>query len=92
MTGTTPLMVETSGVALELFGDPAAPGTPSIAAAHPADPFGGETVALLRAAAGRPVVCLNPAGIGGSSGPLRPALEVIADDLEAARRRLGLGP
>jgi pimeloyl-ACP methyl ester carboxylesterase len=91
-TDTTRLMVEASGVALEVFRDPPEPGTAPVAASHPADAFDAGTAALLRAAGGRPVVCLNPPGLGGSTGPLRPELETIADDLERARQRLGLGP
>ena len=65
----------------------------TIGAAHPAEAFGGETAALLRRAAGTAVVCVNPRGLGRSApaaGP--PALEAMADDVEAARARLGLPP
>jgi 3-oxoadipate enol-lactonase len=88
MSDSIRMMVEGSGVALEVFRDPA----PLLAASHPADAFSAETAALLRATADRPVVCLNPPGIGGSTGALRPTLEAIADDLEQARQRMGLGP
>jgi pimeloyl-ACP methyl ester carboxylesterase len=65
--------------------------TARLCAAHPADTFTGETAALLTEVAGQPVVCVNPPGLGGSTGALRGSLEQVVDDLEAARQALG-GP
>jgi pimeloyl-ACP methyl ester carboxylesterase len=64
-----------------------------LAAAHPADALGVPTAALLANAAGAPVVCINPRGIGGSTPPPPGGqdLEQMVDDVEAVRRRLGLG-
>jgi proline iminopeptidase len=81
--------IAVGGVKLELFRDGAAP---ALAAAHPSEPFSAETVGLLGGAAGVPVACVNPAGIGGSTGSLRPSLEAIVDDLEEVRLRLGAAP
>lgn len=78
--------VSIEGRALEIHRAGAAGGT-AIVAAHPAEAFTAGTARLLAAASGRPVVCLNPRGIGGSSPE---ALGAMVDDLEAARRALGL--
>ncbi|HEX9161882.1 MAG TPA: alpha/beta hydrolase, partial [Thermoanaerobaculia bacterium] len=67
------------------------PGVPVICAAHPADALTGRAVKLLQDTTGMPVVCVNPRGIGSS--PPAPAdydLEDMVDDIEAARRRLGI--
>jgi len=65
-------------------------GGPLICAAHPSEAFGVGTVALLKAAAGpSSIVCVNPAGIGGSTGTFRATLEDIVDDFEQVRLRLG---
>jgi pimeloyl-ACP methyl ester carboxylesterase len=66
-----------------------------IATAHPADALDQATAALLGAAAGKGVVCVNPRGLGRSSP--RPAvgrgtLEEMTDEIESARQRLGLPP
>jgi pimeloyl-ACP methyl ester carboxylesterase len=89
-------MVKVPGGELETWsgGEPDLP-SPLICAAHPADAFGKDTVALLRDLAHARVVCVNPRGLGGSSR-LTPAssgaLEEMVDDIEAARVALGLGP
>src|SRR5690348_9682436 len=65
-----------------------------IVAAHPADAFGAAVVSLLEEAAHNPVICVNPLGLGASSpaAPLAFALEDMVDQIEAARRALGLAP
>jgi pimeloyl-ACP methyl ester carboxylesterase len=78
------------GVELEVFRDRGE--DPAVAAAHPSEPFSADTVGLLAGAAERPVAVVNPAGLGGSTGALRPGLEEIVDDLEEARLRLGAAP
>jgi 3-oxoadipate enol-lactonase len=68
-------------------------GAPVIAAAHPVDAFGPTTVALLEETAAAPAACLNVRGIGGSPAALPGhGLDDMVEDLEATRRRLGLGP
>ncbi len=69
-------------------------GSPLICASHPTDAMREGSVALLGAASKATVFGINPRGIGGSSAPIAgpQSLEHIVDDLEAARRRLGLGP
>ena len=54
-----------------------------ICAAHPADVYEEGTAQLLEAASGARVVCVNPRGH---------TLEEMVDEVEAERRRRGLGP
>jgi len=74
------------------------PGTeaPLVAAAHPADAFGAPALNLLAEASLARVVTVNPRGLGASKAkqpvPDDATLETMADDLEAARRSLGLAP
>jgi pimeloyl-ACP methyl ester carboxylesterase len=85
-------MIAANDVSLETFRASDGLGDDAIIiSAHPADAFTEDTAHLLAAQAGAPVVCINPAGIGGSTGALRPTLESIVDDLEAARRALAEG-
>ncbi|MEZ4450360.1 MAG: alpha/beta hydrolase [Nannocystaceae bacterium] len=65
----------------------------TIAAAHPADPLGAGTAALLSAAAGATTRVVNPRGLGGSRpAEAAPTLAAMVDDLEAVRLALGLPP
>jgi pimeloyl-ACP methyl ester carboxylesterase len=81
--------VAVDGAELEVF--EAGSGARVVGAAHPATAYGPETAALLAELGGARVVCVNPRGVGGSSGG--PAsLERMVDDVEAVRRRLGLPP
>src|SRR5690349_661558 len=84
---------------LEVFLESSEPpaGALRIATAHPAEAMSEAAVGLLQSAAGVPahVVALNPCGLGGSSA--RPAitahtLEDMVDEIDAARRALGVGP
>jgi pimeloyl-ACP methyl ester carboxylesterase len=88
--------VDLGHAALEVtLGGEVGSGAPVLCAAHPADAFVEGTVALLQDAAGAPVVCVNPRGIGASSPPAADPggeLDAMVDDIEAARRLLGLGP
>lgn len=52
-----------------------------LCAAHPAEPFGEGTVELLAAMSGARVVCVNPRG---------PRLEEMVEEIDAARRELGV--
>ena len=68
-------------------------GSPVICAAHPAGVYAGPTAALLAEIGGTPAVVVNPRGLGGSApAPDGYNLEAMVDDIEAARRGLGLGP
>jgi pimeloyl-ACP methyl ester carboxylesterase len=87
--------IDVGGARIDIIIGSATLGHPLIAAAHPADVFEEGTAALLSQASGKDVVCLNPRGLGQSSP--RPAidagtLEAMADEIEGARQRLGLGP
>jgi len=85
------IVVRANGAELEAFRGGEGDG-PVVCAAHPAEPFGAETVELLAATAPRRVVCFNPRGIGGSAPAGAAPLEQMVDDIEAARRELGSAP
>ena len=95
------LKIEVNGATLEVArsrpttttGDDPAPTGVVVAAAHPADALGVPTAVLLAEAAGVPVVCINPRGLGASTPPPAGAqdLEQMVDDVEAVRRQLDLG-
>jgi 3-oxoadipate enol-lactonase len=87
-------LIDIGDARLEVTRGGASSGPVVIAAAHPADALEAGSAALLNDASGVGIVCVNPRGVGGSS-PAQgepPALEEMVDDVEAVRRRLGLGP
>lgn len=65
----------------------------TVCAAHPAGAFGEGPVKLLAAAANTRIVCVNPRGIGSSSAVAsgQHTLAQMADDIDQARRHLGIG-
>jgi 3-oxoadipate enol-lactonase len=95
-SNTTSRLIDVGGAVLEVTRTEAAgpgaapPARPLVMAAHPADDLGAASVALLEAAAGAPVVAVNPRGNGASTPGLQ-SLDEMADDVEAVRLRLGLG-
>ena len=66
-------------------------GSPAICVTHPAESFV-DAARWLADAAGAPVVCIAPRGIGGSSPAPGGALTIdgAVDDVEAVRRALGV--
>jgi pimeloyl-ACP methyl ester carboxylesterase len=88
-------LIDTSTGTLEVFAAGLMDaGLPTVCAAHPAAVFGDSAAGLLREMAAAGVVCVNPRGLGASSPqpPLRAAaaLASMVDDLESARRGLGV--
>jgi pimeloyl-ACP methyl ester carboxylesterase len=73
---------------MELFR--AGTGAPVIAAAHPSSVFGAPTAELLSGIAGTEAICFNPRGLGSSDPAADLPLEEMVEDLESARRALGL--
>jgi pimeloyl-ACP methyl ester carboxylesterase len=86
---TTRELVDVGGATLETFRTGEATGT-LIGAAHPARVFSADTAQLLAGIAQTHVLCLNPRGLGGSSPPRQTDFDAMVEDIEAARRKLGL--
>jgi pimeloyl-ACP methyl ester carboxylesterase len=86
-------LLRVADVELETFhAGTQAHGRLTIAAAHPADVFGAETVALIARMAGTQGVTVSPRGIGGSTPSDHVSLEQMVDDLEAVRLQLNREP
>jgi 3-oxoadipate enol-lactonase len=86
--------VEVPGGVLDVTVGPVIPGAAVVCAAHPAGVFAESAVDLLGEVTGASVVCINPRGIGQSSpapsGDTRYTFDSMVDDLDAARRHLGI--
>src|SRR5215472_4670377 len=85
--------VPVAGAELDvLVGGRDEPGAGTVCTAHPVESMD-DSLALLADITRARVVCVNPRGVGRSSPTQHPGdstLEVMADDLDAVRRSLGL--
>lgn len=90
----THLQVDVGGAELEVHvGGPDTPGTLTVCAAHPSDPFGPEALALFAELTHARIVCINPRGVGRSTpwaSEQAVSLEIMVDDCETVRRALGV--
>jgi pimeloyl-ACP methyl ester carboxylesterase len=89
-------LVDVPGGSLEVFiGGSPDPDAPMVCAAHPAVVYGEGTASLVADLSGARAVAVNPRGVGLSSPAASQShgrvLAAMTDDLEAARRSLGVG-
>ncbi len=86
--------VQVDGAELDVLIGGRESGAGTVCTMHPFESMDAALPQLADSTQAR-VICVNPRGVGGSSPPGQAGestLECMADDLEAVRRALGLGP